>query len=49
MTQAPLPTTWRLPAGPLWSIAVPAALFLISLLGTWWLYRRFAREEKRGG
>ena len=47
MNQVPLPTTWRLPAGLLWSVVAPAALFLVSVLSTWWLYRRFAREEQK--
>ena len=31
-------------AGPLWTLVVPAILFLIAFLATWGLYRRFSRE-----
>jgi len=27
--------------------STPAALFLVSVLSTWWLYRRFAREDRK--
>jgi uncharacterized protein YneF (UPF0154 family) len=38
-----------LPAAPpiggiLWTVVIPAALLLGAFLGTWLLYRRFARE-----
>jgi len=31
--------------GPIWTIVVPAALLIVSIWGTWMLYRHFAREE----
>lgn len=30
--------------GTLWSVVVPALLFLLALTATWLLYRRFARK-----
>jgi hypothetical protein len=38
-----------LPAGPpigglLWSVVVPAVLFLVAAAATWLLYRHFARK-----
>jgi hypothetical protein len=32
-------------SGPVWTIVVPAALLLVSIWGTWLLYRHFSREE----
>jgi hypothetical protein len=34
-------------SGPLWSIVVPAALFVVTFVATWLLYRRFSRERGR--
>ena len=34
-------------SGPFWTLAVPAALFLVSFAATWLLYRRFSREADR--
>jgi len=31
--------------GPVWTIVVPAALLVVSIWGTWLLYRHFAKEE----
>jgi len=31
--------------GPLWTIAIPALLFVGSFLGTYFLYKRFAKAE----
>ena len=31
--------------GPLWTIVVPAILFLVAFLATYLLYRRFSKEE----
>jgi F0F1-type ATP synthase membrane subunit c/vacuolar-type H+-ATPase subunit K len=31
--------------GPVWTIVVPAALLLVSIWGTWMLYRHFAGEK----
>lgn len=30
--------------GPLWSVVVPAVLFLVAAAATWLLYRHFARK-----
>lgn len=32
-------------SGPIWTIVVPAALLLVSIWGTWLLYRHFSREK----
>jgi len=41
MTAAPIPATPPL-GGWLWTVVVPAALFLIAFGATYLLYRRFA-------
>jgi hypothetical protein len=33
--------------GPLWTIVVPAALLVLSIVATWLLYRSFANTEDR--
>jgi hypothetical protein len=33
--------------GALWTVVIPALLLIGSFLGTYLLYRRFAREEER--
>lgn len=42
--QAPLPAEPPI-GGPVWTIVVPAALFLVSLVATFLLYRHFAGRE----
>ncbi len=42
--QPPLPAGPPI-GGPIWTIVVPAALLIVSIWGTWMLYRHFAREE----
>jgi hypothetical protein len=32
-------------SGPFWTLVLPAALFALSFLATWLLYRRFSRKE----
>ena len=39
----PLPASPPI-GGVLWTVVVPSALFIGSLLGTYFLYRRFSRE-----
>ena len=34
--------------GFVWTVVIPAILFLGSFLGTYLLYRRFSREEDQG-
>ena len=34
-------------SGPFWTLLLPAALFAISFIATWLLYRRFSRDEER--
>ncbi len=34
-------------SGPLWTLALPAALFAVSFLATWLLYRRFSGKVDR--
>jgi hypothetical protein len=41
---APLPADPPI-GGPVWTVAIPAILFLGSFLGTYLLYKRFAKEE----
>ena len=41
---APLPAEPPI-GGPVWTILIPAALFLGSVLGTYLLYKRFSTEE----
>ena len=41
---APLPAEPPI-GGPIWTIAIPAVLFIGSFLGTYLLYRRFAGGE----
>jgi hypothetical protein len=41
---APLPADPPI-GGLVWTVLVPAALFVGSFLGTYLLYKRFAREE----
>lgn len=36
-------------AGALWSVIVPAALFVFTAVATWLLYRKFERQETAGG
>ncbi len=50
LTQLPASAQPQIPAkppigGPLWTVAVPAALLAISIIGTWLLYRHFAGEK----
>ena len=33
--------------GPFWTIVVPAALLVVSIVATWMLYRSFSRTEDR--
>ena len=44
---APLPAEPPI-GGPVWTIVIPAALFLGSFLGTYLLYRRFSKTESGG-
>ena len=44
---APLPASPPI-GGAIWTIVVPAILFLGSFLGTYLLYRRFAEKEGDG-
>jgi len=41
---APLPADPPI-GGPIWTVVIPAALFLGALIGTFLLYRRFAGGE----
>jgi hypothetical protein len=41
----------RIPAeapisGPFWTIVVPIALFVLTFVSTWLLYRRFSRDGR---
>jgi hypothetical protein len=31
--------------GPIWTIVAPGVLLIVSIWGTWLLYRHFAKEE----
>ncbi len=42
---APLPVDPPI-GGVVWTVVIPALLFVGSFLGTYLLYRRFAREEE---
>lgn len=42
---APLPATPPI-GGVVWTVVVPAILFLGSFLGTYLLYRRFSKQEE---
>lgn len=42
---APLPAESPI-GGPLWSYVVPALLLLVASLGTFMLYRHFARQKE---
>ena len=42
---APLPADPPI-GGPIWTVVIPAALFLGSSLGTFLLYKRFAGGER---
>ena len=44
---APLPASPPI-GGVVWTVVVPAALFLGSFLGTYLLYRRFSKEDEEG-
>ena len=44
---APLPASPPI-GGAIWTVLVPAILFLGSFLGTYLLYRRFAEKEGEG-
>ena len=41
---APLPAQSPI-GGPLWSVVIPALLLLVTGLGTFMLYRHFAKRE----
>ncbi|MBI4499592.1 MAG: hypothetical protein HY700_00370 [Gemmatimonadetes bacterium] len=41
----PLPVASPIAAGVFWSYLVPAALLVVSVGSTWWLYRRFSKEN----
>jgi hypothetical protein len=41
---APLPAGPPI-GGPVWTVVIPAILFIGSFLGTYLLYKRFSREE----
>jgi hypothetical protein len=41
---APLPAQSPID-GPLWSLVIPALLLLVTALGTFMLYRHFAKRE----
>ena len=41
---APLPADPPI-GGPIWTVVIPAVLFLGSFLGTYLLYKRFSKEE----
>ena len=41
---APLPADPPI-GGPIWTVVIPALLFLGSSMGTYLLYRRFSKEE----
>jgi hypothetical protein len=40
--QDPLSATSPIAAGVLWSYLIPALLFIVSVLSTYWLYRKFS-------
>ncbi len=45
-TPVPVPLPAEPPiGGPIWTIVIPAVLFLGSLLGTYLLYQKFSMEE----
>jgi hypothetical protein len=45
-TPIPVPLPAEPPiGGPIWTIVIPAVLFLGSLLGTYLLYKKFSKEE----
>jgi len=45
-TPVPVPLPAEPPiGGPIWTIVIPAVLFLGSLLGTYLLYKKFSKEE----
>ena len=45
-TPGPVPLPAEPPiGGPIWTIVIPAVLFLGSLLGTYLLYQKFSTEE----
>ncbi len=44
VTRQPLPAKPPI-GGPVWTVVVPAALLIVSIWGTWMLYRHFAGEE----
>jgi hypothetical protein len=45
-TPIPVPLPAEPPiGGPIWTIVIPAVLFLGSLLGTYLLYQKFSKEE----
>jgi hypothetical protein len=33
-------------SGPFWTLVLPVALFAVSILATWMLYRRFSRKNR---
>jgi hypothetical protein len=41
--RAPLSPIFPIAAGVLWSYLIPALLFIISVLSTYWLYRKFSQ------
>jgi len=44
MQMAPLPATPPI-GGVIWIVVIPALLFLGSFMGTYLLYKRFAKED----
>ena len=44
---APLPAAPPI-GGPVWTVVIPAVLFAGSFLGTYLLYKRFAKGEEGG-
>lgn len=44
---APLPAAPPI-EGVIWTVVIPALLFIGSFLGTYLLYRRFSKEEGEG-
>ena len=45
-TRAPLPVGPPI-SGPLWTIWIPAVLLLVSVAGTWSLWRHFADKDEK--
>lgn len=43
-TRQPLPAGPPI-SGPLWTMVIPAILFVVTAAGTWALYRRFSDQD----